>query len=88
LSGFRSRIHLGSISICTSIAAVTILFAVHVYHKEKSKKLQEVNQMCPYLKSGQYCGLTDTYQDGYHFQEYCCSSDKWMKCANYESHRK
>ena len=43
--------------------------------------------MCPYLKPGQYCKITDTYKDGYHYQEYCCSNDKWTKCANYEAHK-
>jgi hypothetical protein len=43
--------------------------------------------ICPYLDSAKYCKFTGCYQDGYHLQEYCLSTNgNWLRCANYESH--
>lgn len=47
------------------------------------------NHNCPFITSYQRCKLYDTYQEGYHFREFCLSPDgKWLRCPNYEAYHK
>jgi hypothetical protein len=42
--------------------------------------------VCPLFDGYSRCKVYDTFQDGYHKQTYCLSSDKWLQCANYEAY--
>ena len=39
---------------------------------------------CPYYERGnQRCAIRETYQDGYHKDNYCLSGSNWRNCPNY-----